>query len=295
MKTRPACRVQFFCPGILKRFISATILSLALPLLAQQVTVDITPGHSTNTFSPLRALGAGIDRDPLNSVQTLYDPAHVATMLTAGWGPISYRLNTELSIQSWHWNPVGVWSDPAGQGYFVGDAHSSGELKRSFGYNLPHRGTTSNYGTSGGYSVLDDGDLTTYWKSDPYLDQTYTGEDNSLHPGWIFIDLGAQQSVDAMQIAWANPYATDYQIQYWTGNDPIGNPANGNWVTFPDGTVTGAQGGTVTVQFSQSKIKVEFVRVLMTTSSNTCDTHGSADRRNCLGFAMNEVYLGYLN
>jgi hypothetical protein len=295
MKTRSTRRGQFFCPCILKRFISAAILFLALPVLAQQVTVDVTPGHSTNTFSPLRALGAGIDRDPLNSVQTLYDPSHVATMLTAGWGPISYRLNTELSIQAWHWNPVGSWSDPAGQGYFVGDAHSSGELKRSFGYNLPHRGTTSNYGTSGGYSVIDDGDLTTYWKSDPYLDQAYTGEDNSLHPGWIFIDLGSQENVDAMQIAWANPYATDYQIQYWTGSDPIGNPASGNWITFPNGIVTGGQGGTVTVQFSQSEMKVEFVRVLMTASSNTCDTHGSADRRNCLGFAINEVYLGYLD
>jgi hypothetical protein len=295
MKTRPASRVQFFCPRILKRFISQAIVFLAVPLFAQQVTVDVTPGHSTNTFSPLSAFGAGIDRDPPNSVQTLYDPSHVATMLTAGWGPISYRLNTELSIQAWHWNPIGSWSDPTGQGYFVGDPHSSGELKRSFGYNLPHRGTTSNYGTSGGYSALDDGDLTTYWKSDPYLDQTYTGEDNSLHPGWILIDLGSQKGIDAMQIAWANPYATAYQIQHWTGDDPIGDPANGNWVTFPDGTVTGAQGGTVAVQFSQNKMKVEFVRVLMTASSNTCDTHGSADRRNCLGFAVDEVYLGYLD
>ena len=99
MKVRPAGRGQFFCRNVLKRFISATILFLAPRVLAQQVTVDVTPGHSTNSFSPVRALGAGIDRDPLDSVQTLYDPAHVATMLTAGWGPISYRLNTELSIQ----------------------------------------------------------------------------------------------------------------------------------------------------------------------------------------------------
>jgi hypothetical protein len=291
MQTRRALRDHRL--SILKRF--TAVLLLASPLLAQQVTVDVTPGHSTNSLSPLRALGAGIDRDPLNSVNILYGPAHVQTMLTAGWGPISYRLNTELSIQAWHWNPAGQWSDPTGQGYFVGDANSSGSIRRSFGYNLPHRGTTSNYGTSGGYSVLDDGDLTTYWKSDPYLDQTYTGEDNSLHPGWILVDLGSPMNIDAMQIAWANPYATDYQIQYWTGSDPIGNPAAGNWVTFPDGNVTGGNGGTVTIQFSQTVMNVEFVRVLMTASSNTCDTHGSADQRNCLGFAINEVYLGYLN
>ena len=39
----------------------------------------------------------------------------------------------------------------------MGDANSSGDIRRSFEYNLPHRGTTSNYGTSGGYSMLDDG------------------------------------------------------------------------------------------------------------------------------------------
>ncbi|HYA24736.1 MAG TPA: discoidin domain-containing protein [Terriglobales bacterium] len=291
MKTRPAARNLFAL--VLKRF--TVTLFLASPLLAQQATVDITPGHSTNSFSPLRALGAGIDRDPLNSVKILYNPAHVQTMLTAGWGPISYRLNTELSIQAWHWNPTGQWSDPTGQGYFVGDANSSGSIRRSFGYNLPHRGTTSNYGTSGGYSVLDDGDLSTYWKSDPYLDQTYTGEDNSLHPGWILVDLGGPMNIDAMQIAWANPYATDYQIQYWTGDDAIGDQGNGDWVTFPEGNITGGSGGTVTLQFSQTVMNVEFVRVLMTASSNTCDTHGSADQRNCLGFAINEVYLGYFN
>ena len=87
--------------GVLKRLNTGlALLMLALPVFAQQVTVDLTPGHSTNSFSPLHALGAGIDRDPLNSVHLLYDPAHVQKMHTAGWGPISYRLNTELSIQA---------------------------------------------------------------------------------------------------------------------------------------------------------------------------------------------------
>src|SRR6516164_6527222 len=171
-------------PSVLKRF-SILVLLCSLSLFAQQATVDITPGHATNSFSPLRSLGAGIDRDPLNSVKILYGPTEVAQMLTAGWGGISYRLNTELSIQAWHWNPRGTWSDASGRRYFVGDANSSGDIKRSFGYNLPHRGTTSNYGTSGGYSMLDDGDASTYWKSDPYLDEVYTREINAKHPGWI--------------------------------------------------------------------------------------------------------------
>ena len=90
MKIRRALRRSFFCALLLKRFTTAIgLILLTSAASAQQVTVDVTPGHSTNSFSPLRSLGAGIDRDPLNSVQTLFDPSHVATMLTAGWGPIS--------------------------------------------------------------------------------------------------------------------------------------------------------------------------------------------------------------
>ena len=282
--------------GLLKRLNTGIgLLVFAASVFAQQVTVDITPGHSTNSFSPLHALGAGIDRDPLNSVHILYDPAHVEKMHSAGWGPISYRLNTELSIQAWHWNPTGTWSDPSGhgRGYFVGDANSSGDIERSFGYNLPHRGTTSNYGTSGGYSKLDDGDLATYWKSDPYLDETYTRESNALHPGWIMVDLGSKKGVNAIEIAWGNPYATSYQVQYWTGDDAIGDQGNGNWKNFPEGTVTNGKGGLAKLKLLQNLLKVEFVRVRMTASSNTCDSHGSGDPRNCLGFAIREVYLGY--
>jgi hypothetical protein len=279
---------------VLKRFTCGVVLlaGLGLSVQAQQVTVDITPGHSTNSFSPLRSLGAGIDRDPLNSVQILYGKTDVEEMLTAGWGPISYRLNTEQSIQAWHWNPQGAWSDPKGEGYFVGDANSSGNIDRSFGYNLPHRGTTANYGTSGGYSKLDDGNIETYWKSDPYLSETYTGESDTLHPQWIVIDLGKKMPVNAIRIAWANPYATTFEVQYWTGNDAIGNPAGGNWKNFPNGTFRNKDGGVETLKLSNNDEKVEFVRVLMSVSSGTCDTHGSADKRNCLGYAIDEVYLG---
>ncbi len=37
------------------------------------------------------------------------------------------------------------------------------------------------------------------------------------------------------------------------------------------------------------------MRVLMTQSSNTCDTHGAADRRNCVGYAIRELYWGTLD
>jgi len=286
----------YYWNRLLNRFtVAMALLFLPAFVLAQQVTVDITPGHATNTFSPLRALGAGIDRDPLNSVKTLFDPSHVQTMLSAGWGPISYRLNTELSIQAWHWNPHGTWSDASGRGYFVGDPGGTSENRRSFGYNLPHRGTTYNYGTFGGYSRLDDGDASTYWKSNPYLDRSYTGDDNSLHPGWIIVDLGGKMKVNAIKLAWSHPYATKYKVQYWTGEAAIDDPGNGEWKTFPKGEVKNGKGGTVTLKLASGMVGAEFVRVLMTASSGTCDTHGSGDPRNCVGFAVGEVYLGYFD
>lgn len=87
-------------PNCVWRFFLSCFFLLVLRASAQQITVDITPGHSTNAFSPLYAMGAGIDRDPLNSVQKIYGPTDVSKMLSAGWGAMSYRLNTELSIQA---------------------------------------------------------------------------------------------------------------------------------------------------------------------------------------------------
>ena len=108
-------------------------------------------------------------------------------------------------------------------------------IKRSFGYNLPHRGTTSNYGTSGGYSILDDGDLSPIGKAIPISTKPYR-RDNSLHPGWIIVDLGSAGPVNAIEIAWANPYADNYQVQYWTGDDAIGDQGKATGRLFPRAT-----------------------------------------------------------
>jgi hypothetical protein len=94
-----------------------------------------------------------------------------------------------------------------------------------------------------------------------------------------------------MRIAWADPYARRYLIQYWTGEDPIRKPTKGVWQTFPDGNVLNGHGSTETIRLATSPIPVKFVRLLMTESSDTCDSHGS-DRRNCVGYAIRELFLG---
>ncbi len=280
------------------RICLAALLFLGMasaPLLrAQNIHVDITPGHSTNTIKPTEALGAGIDRLPYGAADKLFVNDTIKQILSAGWQTVTYRQNTELHIEAWHWNPHGTWSDPAGKGYFTGSATPGAEMIRhSYGYPLPHRGVTRDDGTdTEGYSRLTDGDENSYWKSNPYLSKAYTSEDDSLHPQWIFFDLSSKQDITAIRIAWAEPFATKYAVQYWTGEDPIRKPAQGSWQAFPDGVVTNGKGGNATLQLATAPVSVQWVRIWMTASSNTCDSHGSADKRNCLGYAIREVYLG---
>jgi len=269
--------------------------SLSFAAHGQTITVDATPSHVLNKFSPLRALGSTVDRVPSNATDVFFRPDQIQKVLSAGWGVISYRQNTDLFVQAWHWNPKGTWSDPAGKGYFTGDSMTTSEMIRhSFGYSLPHRGFTRNGGTEfDGYSRLDDGDSESYWKSNPYLAKDFTGEDDSLHPQWVVIALDKKEDVNAIRIHWGDPYAKDFKVQYWVGDgDAMDEQDKGEWKTFPAGVATDRNGGASGMDLAPSPISTKFVRVLMTRSSGTCDTHGSADRRNCVGYAIREIYLG---
>ena len=264
---------------------------------AQTIRVDATPSHAVNSFSPLYALGSTVDRVPSNATDPFFKPEAIEKILSAGWGAISYRQNTDLFVQAWHWNPKGRWSDPAGKGYFTGDANPTEMIRHSYGYALQHRGFTRNGGLEDElFSRLNDGDLETYWKSNPYLTETFTGEDDALHPQWVVMDIESVQNVNAIRIAWAEPYARVYEVQYWSGTgDAMDEQASGKWQRFASGTVENGKGGTVTLRLDSSRVSARWVRVLMSKSSNTCDTHGAGDKRNCVGYAIKEVYLGMVN
>lgn len=299
--------VAGICVAIGALFPSATVS-------AQKVVVDVTPSHVVNAFSPVRALGAGVDRlragegapemernsitkeeVERNTDQLLSGPI-LKAILAAGWQPVTYRQNTELQIEAWHWNPRGTWSNPQKQdGYFTGSAEPAEAIHHSWAYPLPHRGDTQGDGDE--WSRLTDGDLKSYWKSNPYLTSAFTGENDALHPQWILIDLRKKTQIDTIRIAWANPYARDYAVQFWTGElEPFyEGTTRGTWQTFPKGSVVDGQGGTATLKLIDWKIPVRYIRIWMTKSSNTCDTHGSADKRNCAGYAVNELYAGSLS
>jgi hypothetical protein len=261
------------------------------------IHVDTAPAHPLNTFRPIRAIGTGVDSDPEGKIPLLYSPSRTKLMLSTGLGSISYRLYTELSIQDWHWNPAGVYSDPQHhEGYWTSDARNlNPAITDSFGYRLPHRGSTRDQGDDDDYSRIDDGDPQTYWKSDPYLTHAYTGEPDSAHPQWALVDFGLPQPIDAVRIVWANPYATHFRIEYWIGDgDAILDQANGSWRSFDRGIVSNATGGDQLVRVS-APVNTRFIRVVMDQSSGTCDTHGPSDPRNCIGYAIDELYAGMLD
>jgi hypothetical protein len=280
------------------RHVPGLVLLFLLPFLAaaQQgsiSTIHIDIQHPVKTFDPDVALGTSIDILPQGIVDKVYTPTILKESLSAGWGPITYRQNTELSGAAWHWNPNGKWSDPAHQqGYFVGSTEPGEFIRHSAGYPLPHRGNTSGDGRSRAkYSRITDGDPSTYWKSNPYLSSKFTGEEDSLHPQWVILDLGAAEKFDFLRIDWGSPYARHYEVQYWSSDrDPLANPTAGVWIAIA--VNTRGSGGTETLHFTQPVAPMRFLRISMTQSSDTPAANDAKDSRSSVGYAIRELYAG---
>jgi hypothetical protein len=257
-------------------------------------TIHVDAAHVIKKFDPDRALGTSIDILRPGDVDKVYSDPILKESLSAGWGPITYRQNTELQGAAWHWNPNGTWSDPAHQsGYFTGSPELGEIIRHSYGYPLPHRGNTHGDGRSRSkYSRITDGDPNTYWKSNPYLTSRYTGEDDALHPQWVIVDLGAVERIDTLRIDWANPYAISYEVQYWNSEkEPLSNPTAGTWIAFPQGIVSSGKGGTENLKLSPELVAARYLRIWMTKSSGTSETHDH-DPRSAAGYAIRELYIG---
>jgi hypothetical protein len=256
------------------------------------VHVDATPGHTINSFDPDSALGSSIDVLSHNDIDKVYTPHIIQESLSAGWGPITYRNNSELRMAAWHWNSNGSWSDAAHEsGYFTGSTELKELTRYILSYALPHRG----FSTSGDRPLQ--GPNLAYWKSNPYLTSKFTGESDALHPQWVVVDLQAAKPVDAIRIAWASPYAVTYRVEYWSGKLALDFDAGpqGEWKAFPSGVIKNAVGGNVTLKLADAPVSAQYVRILMTDSSNTCDLHGADDVRNCVGYAILNIRMGTID
>jgi hypothetical protein len=257
------------------------------------VHVDVTPEHILNTIYPDTATGAWMDVLTKAQVDNLSKPETIQGIKNLGWGSITMRNNSELRLAAWHWNENGTWSDPASKsGYFTGSAELGEPIHHGYSYSLPHR----DFMTSGDSPLV--AGFQSYWKSNPYLTSHFTGESDALHPQWVVIDMGIARAVNAIHIRWVNPYAVVYVVQYWIGDNNALDwdmGPNGVWKAFPSGTVNNGKGGEVHLKLCEKPITARFVRVLMSKSSGTCDTHGAQDIRNCVGYALQTLSVGAMD
>ena len=159
-----------------------------------------------------------------------------------------------------HWNGTG--------NYDTNNAWvpSSTTYTPGFAGTETYRGTTSaSYGTP---ATITDGDPTTRW-----LSNVDTASPTSQ---WVYVDFGFRDHGEPLQIVWATPYATSFQVQTWSEPSSWPPPyqaltTGGTWQTTSAGTVTGT-GGTQSVSFTA--VSTEFIRVLMT-AENSAGANGA--------------------
>ena len=261
------------------------------------VSAVVIADHPVNQCVPTNALGAGVDGHEQGECARMFTDKNIAAMRSAGFGPLTYRLRTELAGEVWHWNPRGTWSNPVHQcGYWISDDSLDEPINLSYGYRLPRRGNTIDQANDDSYSRITDGDEESFWKSNPYLDSHFTGEPDDAHPQWAVIDLGAARPINCIRIHWGAPYARQYRVEYWSGEDPMHLHADrkDQWRLFPNSALNRGSGGDESVRLCAKALPVRFIRVVMSRSSLT-STPPSDDIRDRLGFAIREIELGSID
>ncbi len=281
------------------RFIFVFICTLALHAVSSQlphdsIVVHMLPGKPVRQFIPSQFLGAAFDGHAAGEIKKILQPVNIAAMRSMGFHRLSYRLRTELGNEAWHWNPHGRWSDPKkNEGYWVSDNFSAKPIEITNGYRLPRRGNSHDQANDDGYSMLDDGDEKTFWKSNPYLDAHYTGDADSLHTQWVVIDLGREMPVNAVQVSWANPFAKKIIIDYAgdIGNNFFDPYQPHLWRSLPYAAFMNSKAGNRVYTLSAQPVSLRLLRIQLYESSYTSDGKGH-DIRNQLGYAIKEIRCG---
>jgi hypothetical protein len=264
--------------------------------LPKEVTISIQTNRPIAAFNPREALGAGLDGHWEGETRRMFTPSNIHQMLSAGLGSVSIRLRSELAVEAWHWNPKGTWSDPKqSQGYWTSDTTSGKPIRLSYGYRLPRRGNTLDEANDDGYGMLDDGDPKTFWKSNPYLTKSYTGEADAAHPQWVVLDFGKQVSVDSIRIQWGEPYARKFVVEYaQKGRVYFGGHPWNVWKRFPHGNIEQGRGGDQVISLSEKPMSIRYLRLWMTESSGTAPV-GANDPRDSMGYAIREISAGQID
>jgi hypothetical protein len=240
----------------------------------------VLPSRVLRAFRPEEAFGVAIDGGDAAEARALLNRKNAPAMRAAGFKSASYRLRTELAGQVWHWSSYGRWSDQEHhQGYWIGDASRDDDHDLSFGYRLPRRGNSRDEANDDGFSRIDDGDVTTFWKSNPYLDPKLDGI--GIERQWVIADLGRRRSIDTAQIRWAEPYAAQFLLQRWVGADQY----DGKWSDLT--SILSGHAGLQSVVFAPATTR--FVRILLEKSSHVS---AGKDPRDAMGYAISELEIG---
>jgi hypothetical protein len=274
-----------------------------LPALqGQTIRVDINPAHKTNSFVPRESLGAGIDRIPVAAIDHDLEPATLDRVFAAGWQPVSYRQNTDLAVEAWHWNPEGTWSA----------AWNQGLLHRINDSTETHSLLLSGWPCLIAASRTTMAPATPATRASPMARRVPTGRAIPISPAispakTMRCIRSGSFSISTTKNSWTpsrshgrRPSRSRYLVQYWNGpvdpdgkifGDPIHSPTKGTWSTFAHGAISAGNGDSDPLRLSDFPIHARYLRIWMTQSSNTCDTHGASDPRNCVGYAIRELYM----
>ncbi len=287
----------------MKKFISLLLIFWFLNNLCAQkidkgnIQILFSPNHPLNSFIPSKNIGGAIDGHFKGDIGKMLTSENIKAMESVGLKPISYRLRSELAGEVWHWNPAGKWSDSAkSRGYWVSDSIEAKPIEISYGYRLPRRGNTHDQANDDGYSRISDGDTSTFWKSNPYLDTYYTHEFNKFHPQWVIVDFGRYRRINAIRIKWGNPFALSYKVDYASGNDPdYFDPYEpGIWYPFTKNSIENGKGENKIIKIADKPVRARFIRISMTQSSYTA-IGGAKDIRDSLGFSIKEMQAGIVD
>src|SRR3569833_2104225 len=127
-------------------FVISALLAVSEAVSGQTaiVTVDIAKNHVINKFDPDQAVGSSLDVLSKRDIDAVFTPHILQEALSPGWGPITYRNNSELRMAAWHWNENGTWSDAEHKsGYFTASTELGQPIRYILSYALPHRGVST--------------------------------------------------------------------------------------------------------------------------------------------------------
>ncbi|HXP89932.1 MAG TPA: glycoside hydrolase family 44 protein [Fibrobacteria bacterium] len=174
---------------------------LVLPLLiALSGNATIHPGVP----------GVAVRHDALGGVPLcVWNDSGLFTKLTPGIHAVDehvFRYPNGSTSNQYHWNSDGHYD--ADSIWVASDStFSPGWVGETI-----HRGTSYNQYSSVYQSLIDDGDTTTFWWSNP---------DHPDAPGWFEMDMGAATSIDSFALWLGNIRPDSVQIVRWPTNGSV--------------------------------------------------------------------------